>query len=223
MPRRRLAERTGCFACHGPEGTHGAGNPGRPDGPVPTFGDELMMFASNDAEIREWIADGVPAARAKSTTWQQRSAQGTLRMPAFKDRLTAREIDDLVEFVRAVNGTPAPADSLALAGRDAGERLGCFGCHGAGGRLARPNPGSLKGYVPPWNGADFAELVKDRAEFGEWVEDGRGKRFADDRLARFLLDRAVLRMPAFAGHLQPGDAEALWAYVTWLREATPAN
>jgi hypothetical protein len=24
-------------------------------------------------------------------------------------------------------------------------------------------------------------------------------------------------MPAFKKHLEPGDVEALWAYVTWLR------
>jgi len=36
---RRLAERTGCFACHGPEGLRGAGNPGRPERRVPGYGD----------------------------------------------------------------------------------------------------------------------------------------------------------------------------------------
>ena len=37
------------------------------------------------------------------------------------------------------------------------ERLGCFRCHGSGGRGASRNPGSLKGYIPPWDGHDFAE------------------------------------------------------------------
>lgn len=34
---RRLAERTGCFGCHGPGGIRGAANPGRMDRTVPTF------------------------------------------------------------------------------------------------------------------------------------------------------------------------------------------
>src|SRR5439155_10668871 len=42
---RRLAERLGCFGCHGPGGIHGAANPGRSDRTVPTFGDDLMMYA----------------------------------------------------------------------------------------------------------------------------------------------------------------------------------
>ena len=214
---RRLAERTGCFGCHGPEGTRGTANPGRTDGTVPGFGSELMMFAADEREIREWIRYGVPTSRSQSETWHQQRDAGALRMPAFDDRLSDRQVDDLVAFVLAVNGSPTPQDSLALAGLETARRLGCFGCHGAGGRFARPNPGSLKGYVPAWDGRDFPDLVRNRTEFDEWVRDGRSKRFAKNRAARFFLDRATLLMPAYEKHLQPGDVDALWAYVTWLR------
>jgi len=97
------------------------------------------------------------------------------------------------------------------------------GCHGAGGRLAKPNPGSLKGYIPSWDGADFPDLVRDSTEFREWVEHGVSERFKRDRLAGFFLDRAVLKMPAYERHLQPGDVEALWAYVRWLRSPEAAR
>jgi mono/diheme cytochrome c family protein len=217
---RRLAERTGCFACHGPEGSRGTPNPGRQDGAVPTFGSELMMFAADDREIREWIEFGVTTARAESETWREQRDAGALRMPAFGDRLSDSQIDDLVAFVRAVNGAPEPTDSLALAGRGAASRLGCFGCHGAGGRFARPNPGSLKGYVPAWDGRDFPDLVRSRAEFDEWVRDGRSVRFARNPAARLFLDRAALRMPAYRDHLQAGDLDALWAYARWLRSGS---
>ena len=66
---RRLAETQGCFACHGPEGTRGAGNPGRSDRTVPTYG-SLMMYATNREEVRQWIADGVSRTRAQSETWE---------------------------------------------------------------------------------------------------------------------------------------------------------
>jgi hypothetical protein len=79
------------------------------------------------------------------------------------------------------------------------------------------NPRSLKGYVPPWDGQDFSELVKSRDEFGEWVERGVSQRFERDRLAQFFLRRAVLKMPAYEKHLEPGDLGALWSYVQWLR------
>ncbi len=216
---RRLAERTGCFACHGPEGRGGVANPGRADGTVPDFGGDVMMYAKDRGAVREWIEDGVTAARAKSSTWREQRDRGALRMPAFERRLTPRQIDDLVAFVEASAGDPAPADSLASLGLQRARALGCVGCHGAGGRLERPNPGSLRGYVPSWDGPDFPGLVRDRTEFTEWVGHGVSRRFASNAGARFFLRRATLKMPSFLGHLDPGDEDALWAYVGWLRSA----
>ena len=67
---RRLAERTGCFGCHGPGGAEGAQNPGRLDKSVPNFQDDVMMYAKTPGEIREWIRDGVTTRKAASVTWQ---------------------------------------------------------------------------------------------------------------------------------------------------------
>lgn len=213
---RRLAEANGCFACHGPEGTRGIANPGRHDRTVPSYA-ATMMYAKSPQEVREWVRDGVSASRSKSETWRTQRDAGALRMPAFGRRLNTRQIDDLVAFVMAMSGEEAPEDSLALAGRDRANELGCVGCHGEGGRFARPNPGSLKGYVPPWDGADFGELVSGRAEFDEWVERGVSRKLDSNPLARYFLRRAALRMPAYRKHLRSGDLDALWAYVRWLR------
>jgi mono/diheme cytochrome c family protein len=214
---RRLAERTGCFACHGAEGLRGTANVGRNDRKVPTWEGDLMMYAKSPEEIREWIRDGVTRKRAESRTWREQRERGALRMPAFKGRLSERQIDDLVALVSATAGDAEPADSAAARGYARAGALGCVGCHGPGGRFARPNPGSLKGYVPSWDGADFPELVTGRAEFGEWVERGVSRRFARNPLASFFLRRAALHMPAYRDHLEPGDVDALWAYIEWLR------
>jgi mono/diheme cytochrome c family protein len=221
---RRIAEANGCFSCHGPEGVKGIANPGRADLTVPAFSGALMMYAKDAAQVREWIEDGGTAARRSSQSWRAEREKGALRMPAFEDRLTTREIDDLVAFVLASAGEPAPEDSIPSAGLDRARDLGCFGCHGTGGRFARPNPGSFKGYVPPWDGPDFPDLVANREEFNEWVESGVSRRFDTNPVARFFLRRAPLHMPHYKNHLQPGDLDALWAYVTWLRmrpAATP--
>jgi hypothetical protein len=138
-------------------------------------------------------------------------------MPAFRRRLSASEIEDLVAFVEASAGRPEPEDSLASRGLERVEALGCNGCHGAGGRFARPNPGSFKGYVPSWDGADFPELVRDRGEFDQWVGRGVSRRFENNPMARYFLRRAVIRMPAYEKHLEPGDLDAVWAYVRWMR------
>jgi len=213
---RRLAEHVGCFGCHGPEGLRGTANPGRKDLTVPNFEGDLMMFAESPDEIREWIRDGVTADRRTSQTWREDRKRGTLRMPAFGRRLREHQIDDLVAFVLAVSA-PVPDDPLAAHGLERADALGCTGCHGPGGRLARPNRGSLKGYIPAWDGADFGELVRDEDEFREWVERGVSHRFEANPLATYFLKRAVVKMPAFRDHLEPGDVEALWAYVGWLR------
>jgi mono/diheme cytochrome c family protein len=217
---RRLAEHNGCFACHGPEGTRGVANPGRPERTVPSYQGALMMYAKNAEEIREWIRDGGPQSRRRSPTWRAARDQGALRMPAYGSRLSPREIDDLVTFVQATSGLPEPEDGAAARGLERAHELGCEGCHGLGGRFARPNPGSLKGYVPPWDGEDFPELVRDRTEFGEWAERGVSRRFEANPVARYFLRRAALRMPAYRTHLAPGDVDTLWTYVQWLRRGT---
>jgi len=214
---RRLAEATGCFGCHGAEGIRGMANPGRDEKQVPAFEGTLMMYAKNPEEVREWIRDGGTKTRREDPDWQTERKLGVVRMPAFGRRLSTSQIEDLVAYVVAVGGQNAPDDSLASHGKDRADELGCVGCHGPGGRLARANPGSLKGYIPPWDGADFTELVSSEAEFREWVEDGVGRRFRSNPVAQFFLRRAPLHMPAFKKHLAPGDVEALWAYVTWLR------
>jgi mono/diheme cytochrome c family protein len=214
---RRLAERSGCFTCHGPGGIRGVANQGRSDRTVPGFEGDVMMFAKNDGEIREWIRDGVTRAKAGSESWRAARARGVLRMPAYGNRFGERGLDELVAYVNAAAGNPAPEDSLAKAGLARVEELGCVGCHGPGGRLAPRNPGSLKGYVPSWDGRDFGELVRDRREFHQWLANGVSDRFAKNPLARHFLERAALRMPAYRDHLRPGDEEAIWAYVEWLR------
>lgn len=219
---RRLAERVGCFGCHGPEGTRGIPNPGSPDKTVPNFTDDVMMFAESPAEIREWIRDGVSEKHAHSHTFQENRERGTLKMPAFKRRLDRRQIEDLVAYVVAMSAD-APGDPVAARGAERAEALGCFGCHGAGGRLARPNRGSLKSYVPAWDGADFRELVRDRGEFGQWVEHGASDRFRRSATAQFFLRRGALRMPAFERQIEPADIDTLWRYVQWLRSRSQAR
>lgn len=217
----RIAERTGCFGCHGPGGLRGANNPGRTDKTVPNFTDDLMMYAKTPDEIHEWIDDGVTHKKANSVTWRTDRDRGVLKMPAFKDRMSERDMDDVVAYVMAVTGMPEVEDSLAARGLQRAADLGCIGCHGPGGRLARNNPGSWKGYIPSWDGSDFPELVRDSTDFRQWVEQGVSQRFDSNPFASFFLRRAAVKMPAYDKHTEVGDVSALWAYVTWLRSEAP--
>jgi mono/diheme cytochrome c family protein len=219
-----VADAHGCFGCHGPGGAGAAVERADADVQavvaVPSFRkDDLDAYAQTDAEIREWILDGMPR-RVRATSGEADAGEAALVvMPAFRGVLSDAEVDDLVAYVRAVGDRPAPNEARAAAGREAAERLGCFTCHGPQGRGAVRNPGSLKGYIPPWDGPDFAELARDEAELAEWILDGRPRRLAEDRLARFFLDRQVIRMPAYRGRISEGDLQAIGHYVRWLRTA----
>ena len=215
---RRIAEREGCFSCHGPRGIRGTGNPGRATPTVPNFEGDVMMFAEDAGQIREWIHDGVSKKKSTSKTWQRERDASALKMPAFGDKLSREEIDDLVAFVMAMSTLNVPEDPRVRHGYDRARELGCFGCHGKGGVFAPPNPGSLKGYIPSWNGKDFPELVRDRDEFAEWVEKGISDRFDKSSFARMYLNRANIKMPPYEKHLDPDDISAMWAYVQWLQE-----
>ena len=87
--------------------------------------------------------------------------------------------------------------TLSPGGRDAAARLGCFACHGPQGRGDTPNPGSLKGHIPSWSGADFLELARDEGEIREWIREGAPRRLRDNPVAAFFLRRQAIRMPAY--------------------------
>ena len=103
------------------------------------------------------------------------------------------------------------------AGRDTAARLGCFTCHGPQGRGDTPNPGSLKGYVPSWSGADFPELARDEGEIREWVKDGSPKRLRENPVAAFFLGRQAIRMPAYGERVTEEEMRRIVAYIGWLR------
>jgi mono/diheme cytochrome c family protein len=111
-----------------------------------------------------------------------------------------------------------PAD--AREGHDLASRLGCFGCHGPGGRGDTPNPGSLKGYIPSWSGVDYPELVRDEEELAEWIVEGSPRRLRENPVAGFFLRRQHVTMPAFGPDVTDDEIRRIGAYIRWLRRRT---
>jgi mono/diheme cytochrome c family protein len=211
------AQRHGCFNCHGPGGLSGfEGEPGI--GGVPALGGELPARGPSEAEVRDWILEGTAG---KAAAGEEPAA--LLRMPAFRGILSAREVDDVVAYVKAIGGADLPRDGLAADGHEIATRFGCFQCHGPGGRGDPPNPGSLKGYVPSWSGADFLELARDETETRAWVMDGAPPRLREHPVARFFLARQAIQMPAYRGRISDAQMEALLAYIRWLRRGGLAS
>jgi mono/diheme cytochrome c family protein len=201
-----LALAQGCLGCHGGPGES-------PLLPRP-FAD---LDDVDPTTLREWILHGMPWSVRQDPEARASLEAASIRMPAWRERLSDAQVEDLVAYVRAVAAADVPEDPTARNGHAVADRLGCFRCHGPGGRGASSNPGSLKGYIPPWDGRDFAELVVDEAELREWILDGRPQRLQTNTLARFFLDRQAIRMPAFRGQIREEELGALEAYIGWLR------
>ena len=208
---RLIAERMGCFGCHGPGGGQPIANEGAKDGEVPGWtGGTWMMWNRDEDDIRSWILRGRTNRRGPDVG-------ALIPMPPYAGRLTPKETDDLVAYVLTVSHFGRIADEPAAAGHEVAYRLGCFGCHGDEGRGLVMNPGSFKGYIPPWDGADFVELVRDDAELGQWVRDGICERLHANPVARRILESQTIAMPAYRGLVSDDDVKAIAAYVAWVR------
>lgn len=214
-------------------------------GEIPAWdGGNAMMYVKSEDEIREWILEGRPwrlvlrdSLQARATRSDPDSASpfpepgrielrpGRLatvtppvRMPAYRGIVDEPQLDDLVAYYKAVAVFGDEVDSMphgAREGYSVARDSGCFGCHGPGGLLGAKNPRSFKGYIPPWRGPDFHELVRNDGELRAWILDGTVARISENRVGRWFLSRQVVQMPAYRGVLPDSSVDDLVSYVRW--------
>jgi mono/diheme cytochrome c family protein len=101
---RLVAERAGCFSCHGPAAgpavgiasVEAEGAAAAPEGRLLATHEKAervhSLFDDDAEEVREWIADGSRPRKADEP-------HPALAMPGFAGRLSPAEIDDLVAYV----------------------------------------------------------------------------------------------------------------------------
>jgi mono/diheme cytochrome c family protein len=211
-----VATRAGCFSCHGPMGASGVPDPSLGEEVPPWSGGVFMMYVKSDDEVREYVLDGVSRRRAQSEPAKASRERAAIRMPAFRDTLSSREVEDVVAAFLVLSGMKRPEEGTQEArGLEVAEKYRCFSCHAPGGSGGRPNPGSFTGFVPGWYGADFRDLVRDRNEFVAWVREGKLARLSENPLARRFIRRQRLQMPGYSA-MSDDDLGALWAYTSWL-------
>jgi mono/diheme cytochrome c family protein len=158
-------------------------------------------------------ASGQEAEAAEVTS----TSSPPLQMPAFEDVLSTDQVNDLVAYYKAVALFEQPPPQ-AREGRRIAARLGCFSCHGPGGRVGSSNPRSFKGYIPPWQGEDYAELVRSDDELRQWILEGTIDRLENNPLARYFTKRQIIQMPAYRNLLNDEELGAVLAYIRWLQE-----
>jgi len=226
----RLAVALGCFSCHGSGGNGGTRNPTMPDTgggqawrllgdetAVPAFTEQTqMMYVKTTDDLREYILDGAPRRKREDADYRAKMEAAALRMPAYRPFVTARQVEDLVAYLRASSGQIIPEEKLALRGADLAREFACFACHGPLGAGGVSNPGSFKGYIPSFWGADFDELVRDDDELRRWIAEGELKRISEHPIGGWFFRRQAIKMPAYGRFLPNEDLDALVSYVRWI-------
>jgi mono/diheme cytochrome c family protein len=117
----------------------------------------------------------------------------------------------LYPLVRA--GLIGLEETPAARGQRLAAELGCFACHGPGGRGGMPNPGSEEKEVPAFTEQTQMMYVKSTDDLREYVLDGAPKRRREDPDYRAKMEAAALRMPAYRSFVGTQDVEDLVAYL----------
>lgn len=220
-----IARDSGCGGCH-PElgGTTLRGS----DPPPETRTPDLLHERMAPEEIGEWIRDGISPREVREEAGRPRRPR-VLKMPAYGDRLTEREIADLVAYVALLQyAAAARRERSGGPGEELARRWGCYACHGELGQGGVGNPGSLKGYIPGFFGTDFRALTRngDRNDLREWIRHGRSEFIWNQGFAgfypfRFFDARQVIRMPAYGDRLDDRQVEKLVEHLLELMAAGP--
>jgi cbb3-type cytochrome c oxidase subunit III len=185
-----------CAQCHGEQGHGGVS----PDVPALTdVGGQLTV-----AQLKHIIDHGLGESANPKKPY----------MPVWGQVISARQVSDLVSYIRAGLPTVAGATPVsvptdqgpAVEGAALYVRNGCINCHGPNGLGGVPNPQSPDKTIPPLSGKDF---------FAEFNTDGK---IIDVIQSGSVLGRApIVSMPHWGGILSDAQLQALVAYIKTLK------
>jgi mono/diheme cytochrome c family protein len=106
-----------------------------------------------------------------------------------------------------------PRDNSPQRGRALAARLGCFNCHGPGGRGGVPNPGSKGGEVPSFHEGTIMMYAHSDQELREYILDGAPQAKLARPEYRAEIEGQALRMPAYRPEVSARQADDLVAYL----------
>lgn len=207
-----VAEKYGCFACHSADGIKGFPNPNSKYKTVPSWqGGTAMMFIHGPDDIRQWVMQGHLDGETGDTA-------ALVPMPAYESVMSEEEFIDLELYLEAIMEIIKIDDPEAKEGYDLTKKVGCFSCHGPYGLGGATNYGGLKGYIPGWEGDDFADLVRSDEELYYWINYGEPERIQNNIFARYFTRNQMNEMPAYHNILEEDQVDKIVYYIHWLRE-----
>jgi mono/diheme cytochrome c family protein len=104
-------------------------------------------------------------------------------------------------------------ENAAQRGRRLAAQLGCFNCHGPGGRGGVPNPGSKTGEVPSFHEGTIMMYARDDRDLREYILDGAPAAKLARPEYKAEIEAQALRMPAFKTVVSPAQADDLVAFL----------
>jgi mono/diheme cytochrome c family protein len=190
--------RFACAQCHGLDGRGGVS----PDVPALTTAGTTLTAA----QLRTIIDHGLGSSKNPTKPF----------MPVWGQVISARQVSDLVVYIRAglppVPGAVPTAipqgQGSVVAGAALYERYGCINCHGPNGLGGVPNPQAPDKTVPPLSGADFFKQFNTDKKIADFIRSGS------------VLGRApIVSMPHWGGIIPGSDLDSLVAYVKTLKRS----
>jgi cytochrome c553 len=218
MRGEKLAHELGCAGCHETRTDSGiVANPGSLRGVIPSFhsGQAASLFWVQDInDFREWVTNGSSRrADDEKKKFPVAASPSVIRMPPFGNRLSEGNIADLYTYYSRSNTFSPPQSGAAAQGFRLASEQGCFACHGEYGMSGIDNPGSFKGYIPPWEGEDFHELARNDDDIREWIQTGSLARIAHNPLGNYFMSRQKIHMPSYRGKMTEEGINDLVAYI----------
>ncbi len=186
-----------CAQCHGLNGRGGVS----PDVPALTNAAKTLSVA----QMRTIINKGLGVSSDPKKPF----------MPVWGPLMSARQVSDLVSYIRA--GLPDVPDATpvsvpqgqgqAVAGAALYVRYGCINCHGPNGLGGVPNPAAPDKTIPPLSGTDFRDEFNTDAKIIDFINTGS-----------VLGGPALVAMPHWGGIIADADLNSLVAYIKTLKK-----
>jgi mono/diheme cytochrome c family protein len=104
---RQIAERFGCFNCHGPQGRGSMPNVRAFKGYIPSWdGADFPELARDDAEIRMWVLDGGVKRLYANPFARWFFERQPIKMPAYRGQLQEAEVERIVDYIHWLRQHP---------------------------------------------------------------------------------------------------------------------
>jgi cbb3-type cytochrome c oxidase subunit III len=185
-----------CAQCHGERGRGGVSTD------VPAL--NVISKALTVPQLRNIIDHGLGESANPKKPY----------MPVWGEVISARQVSDLVAYIRA--GLPAVAGAEppfvptdqgpAVEGAGLYVRYGCINCHGPNGLGGVPNPQSPDKTIPSLSGAEFFQEFNTDAKIIDIIRTGS-----------VLGSAPIVSMPHWGGILSNKQLDALVAYIKTLK------